>query len=75
MDLMSNATFLIQEEVQPTSMYRPGLYRVIVDEPRLGIAIAVRMDGDKSSEKRRPGGRRRKNFKRSREGARSRHFP
>lgn len=60
MDLMSNATFLIQEEVQPTSMYRPGLYRVIFDEPRLGTVIAVRMDPDKSSEKRRPGGRRKK---------------
>lgn len=41
MDLAHNATFRILQELEPSTDYKPGLYRVILDEPIKGKTVSV----------------------------------
>lgn len=41
MDLIHNSAFRILKELNPSTPYRPGIYRVILDEPQINKVVAV----------------------------------
>lgn len=48
MELIHNTTFRILPELNPSTEYAPGIYRVILDEPRLNkiITVIIQPDGE-----------------------------
>jgi hypothetical protein len=59
MELMHNATFRILKSATPSIDLKPGIYRVILDEPRLDKTVVALIDREKDVS-RRPGGRKKK---------------
>ncbi len=58
MDLIFNSTFRILEQLNPSTPYTPGVYRVVMNEPRFNMLTAVLIlpEGTKDTASR--GGRR-----------------
>lgn len=54
MELISNVTFQLLPELVSSSQYLPGIYRVILDEPKLNkiIAVLIQPDGEPQVSKR-----------------------
>ena len=59
MELMHNATFRVLKAANPSVDLKPGIYRVILDEPRLGKTVAALIQRETDAP-RRPGGRKKK---------------
>jgi len=47
MDLVHNSTFRLLKEIEPSTSYKPGIYRVILDEPFKGMTVTVLIQEDK----------------------------
>jgi hypothetical protein len=62
MDLIQNSTFRITKELKPSTEYLPGIYRVILDEQKIGKTIAVLIQPENEA-KRGKGGRPKKQDK------------
>jgi putative transposase len=60
MDLMTNTTFRIIVELQPSTNHEPGIYRVILNEPRFNMMAAVLIHPERERNKDHRGGRKKK---------------
>lgn len=55
MRLIHNLTFRLVNELEPSTPYLPGIYRVILDEPIVGKTVAVLIQSDEQPARRKGG--------------------
>jgi hypothetical protein len=55
MELIHNATFRLLPDLVPYTEYKPGIYRVILEEPKLNMVITVLIQPDGEPETRKCG--------------------
>lgn len=60
MDLITNTTFRIISELETSTSYEPGIYRVILNEPRFNKMAVVLIHPEREGNKDHRGGRRKK---------------
>lgn len=69
MDLIHNATFRLLKELEPSTPYEPGIYRVILDEPMLERTISVLIQTESETHSPKGGRKKQESTKRKRRKA------